>query len=89
MTAVDLAEDHPGMVLLAAIATGTPLDVSTGTLCVLVPGVEPQPVPEAVLADLEGRGYLDLSGPAPAVTERGHYWCRRWATKWARAMRRR
>jgi hypothetical protein len=69
----------PGMLLLGALVTGATLDTSTGELRVLVPGCPPEAVPADVITDLEDRGWLDLSGPAPAVTDRGLYWLDRWA----------
>jgi len=71
----------PAMLLLGSIDLGFALRTGDGRLAVDVPGAEVQPVPAGVLDDLEERGWIDLAGEEPALTEKGRYWLSRWADK--------
>lgn len=66
------------MLVVGALLAGWEFREQFGEMWVEVPGGGPQPVPGDVLDELEDRGFLDLSGDVPRVTERGEYWFGRW-----------
>lgn len=73
----------PAMMFLASLheAVRFPHATAGGELTVYVPGAGHQPVPATALDWLESQGWLDLTGEAPAITEKGRYWVAKWAYK--------
>lgn len=69
------------MMFLSSLWLGLPYRTDGGELGVEVRPRHIEPVPAEALDELEGRGWLDLGGAEPRVTEKGEYavrkWCRR------------
>lgn len=71
------------MLFLLSVYCGEPVGVSGDEIRVeldaRIGGLTSVTVPDADLAELEDRGWLEIDEQGPKLTERGRYWLSRWA----------